>query len=285
MWGRMMSKVFEEGTVMAQFVRTDRFRQVVITASAVFMIVGTLFGIGVFGTRVEESAGGSLSATATLLAPAVRAFSIWSVIYTGLIAYVVWQWLPANTASTRARSIGWFAALSMVLNASWLLVTQVGWLWASVAVIVALVVTLGLLMKRLGQTQAGTWFERIAVDGTFGLYLGWASVATAANITATLVASGINPGGLTAELIAVAVLAVAAGIGVVLAGVLGGRVGIAAAMAWGLGWIAVGRLADQPSSTITGVAAAIAAIVVVAAAALVWTRRDAARPAPVRVTA
>ena len=32
----------------------------------------------------------------------------------------------------------------MVLNAAWLLVTQVGWLWPSVAIIVALVVTLGL---------------------------------------------------------------------------------------------------------------------------------------------
>ena len=55
----------------------DRVRQVLVTASAVFMVVGTLFGIGLIGTRVEESAGGSLSATATLLAPAVRAFSIW----------------------------------------------------------------------------------------------------------------------------------------------------------------------------------------------------------------
>lgn len=105
---------------------SDRIRQVVVTASAVFMVVGTLFGIGVIGTRVEESAGGSLSATATLLAPAVRAFSIWSVIYAGLIAYVVWQWLPSQTASPRARRIGWLAAASMVLNGVWLLVTQVG---------------------------------------------------------------------------------------------------------------------------------------------------------------
>ena len=179
--------------------RNDRIRQVVITASAVFMIIGTLFGIGVIGTRVEEAAGGSLSATATLVAPAVNAFSIWSVIYAGLIAYVVWQWLPANTTSARARSIGWLAAASMVLNASWLLVTQVGWLWASVAVIVALALVLGELVRRLtalpadADRPATTWAERFIVDGTFGLYLGWVSVATVANITATLVDSGVNP--------------------------------------------------------------------------------------------
>lgn len=257
--------------------RNDRVRQVVISASAAFMIVGTLFGIGVIGTRVEESSGGSLSASATLLAPAVTAFSIWSVIYAGLLAFVVWQWLPANAASARARSIGGLAALSMVLNASWLLVTQVSWLWVSVAVILALAVTLGLLMKRLTDLPAlGGWGERIFVDGTFGLYLGWVSVATAANITATLVASGVTVSGIAGELVAVLVLAVAAGIGVVLALVLGGRIGVTAAMAWGLSWIAVGRLTDQPESTVTGVAAVMAAVVVVSAAVVVWVRRRSA---------
>lgn len=256
----------------------DRLRQVVITASAVFMIVGTLFGIGVIGTRVEETAGGSLSATATLVAPAVSAFSIWSVIYAGLIAYVVWQWLPANTTSTRARSIGWLAAASMVLNASWLLVTQVGWLWASVAVIGALAVVLGLLIKRLtdipadADRPAATWAERFVVDGTFGLYLGWVSVATVANITATLVDSGVDPGVPVSEYLAVVVLAVAAVLGAILARSFGGRFAVAAAMAWGLGWIAVGRLTDAPASTITGVAAAAAATAVVAAALAVRLR-------------
>lgn len=265
----------------------DRTRQVVVSASAVFMIVGTLFGIGVFGTRVEETAGGSLSATATLLAPAVRAFSIWSVIYLGLIAYVVWQWLPSVKSSPRARAIGWLASLSMVLNAAWLLVTQVGWLWPSVAIIVALAVTLGLLMQRLTAIPAGggdRWVERIVVDGTFGLYLGWVSIATAANITATLVANGVNPGGLVAELIAVVVLAVAAGIGVLLARTFGGRMAVAAAMAWGLSWIAVGRLTGEPDSTLTGIAAALAALVVVAAT-IVWTRRGSLQPATARTAA
>ncbi|MCA0296316.1 MAG: tryptophan-rich sensory protein [Actinobacteria bacterium] len=252
---------------------TDRVRQLGVTASAVFMVVGTLFGIGVLGTRVEESSGGSLSATATLLAPAVRAFSIWSLIYAGLIAYVVWQWLPSNTASPRARRIGWLAAASMVLNGAWLLVTQAGQLWLSVVVIVALVVVLGVLMRRLGAPQSAGQVEKLIVDGTFGLYLGWVSVATVANITATLVASGVDPGHEVAELWAVGVLAVAAVIGVVLAMVLGARIGVAAAMVWGLSWIAVGRLAGEPASSLTGVAAAVAAAVVLTATGLIWLRR------------
>lgn len=252
---------------------SDRIRQVVVTASAVFMVVGTLFGIGVIGTRVEESAGGSLSATATLLAPAVRAFSIWSVIYAGLIAYVVWQWLPSQTASPRARRIGWLAAASMVLNGVWLLVTQVGQLWLSVVVIVALAVVLGLLMQRLGRPRNAGTVEKLVVDGTFGLYLGWVSVATAANITATLVASGVNPPLEIAELWAVGVLAVAAGIGVLLARVLDARLGVALAMGWGLVWIAVGRLAGEPASPLAGAAAAVAAAVVLTVTGLIWLRR------------
>jgi hypothetical protein len=259
---------------------SDRVRQVVVTVSAVFMVVGTLFGIGLIGTPVERSAGGSLSATATLLAPAVRAFSIWSVIYAGLLAYVVWQWLPSNTASPRARRIGWLAALSMVLNGAWLLVTQAGQLWASVVVILALVGTLGVLMRRLGPPRHAGSVEKLLVDGTFGLYLGWVSIATVANITATLVASGIALPQEVAELWAVGVLAVAAVIGVVLAQVLDGRLGVALAMVWGLAWIAVGRLAGEPASSLTGAVAVVAAAVVLTATGLIWLRRT-GQPVPV----
>ena len=258
---------------------SDRMRQWLVTAGAIFMIFGTLYGFGLIGSPVEQSSGGSLSAEATLLAPAVRAFSIWSVIYLGLIGYVVWQWLPANAASQRARRIGWLSALSMALNGLWLLVVQVGALWLSVFVIVARALTLGELMRRLGKAPVTGAGEKLLVDGTFGLYLGWVSVATLANVTATLVASGVDPGLEVAEYLAVAVLAVGAVLGVILARVLGGRIGVAVAMSWGLFWIAVGRLTGEPASDLAGVTAAIAAAVVVVATALVLFGRPARRPA------
>ena len=124
----------------------DLLRRLVVSASMIACLVGTAYGVGLIGTRVEESSGGSLAADATLIAPAVRAFSIWSVIYLGLIAYVVWQWLPSTATDQRARDTGMLAAASMILNAAWLGVTQVGWLWASVAVIVVLEVVLARLV-------------------------------------------------------------------------------------------------------------------------------------------
>ncbi len=243
----------------------DRLRQVGVTLAEVFCVVGTLVGVGVIGTRVEESSGGALAADATLVAPAGPAFSIWTPIYLGLLGYTVWQWLPQQAVEPRHRAIGWLVAVSMVLNAGWLLVTQQGWLWASVLVIVTLALTLGLLVRRLQEHPSYGHAESVLVDGTFGLYLGWVSVATVANITTTLIESGVDPEGLVAEVLAVVVLAVAAGLGVLFAVRLGGRWAVAVAMAWGLGWIAVGRLADEPASTLVGVAALVAAVVVLAA--------------------
>ena len=252
----------------------DRVRQVGVLVSEIACIFGTLVGVGVIGTRVEESSGGNLSANATLIAPAVPAFSIWSVVYAGLAAYTIWQLLPAQATDPRARATGWLAAASMLLNAAWLLVTQVGWLWVSVAVIVALVVVLGVLVRRLTELPARGRLDRVILDGTFGLYLGWVSVATCANIAATLVASGVKPASPVADVIAAVVLLVAAGVGVHLARRLGGRYAVAAAMAWGLGWVAVGRLGDAPRSAITAVAAIVAAVIVVVAAVQVRRHTD-----------
>lgn len=251
----------------------DRRRQVAVTISEVLCVLGTLVGVGALGgTRVEESSGGALAADATLLAPAGPAFSIWSAIYLGLAAYTVWQWLPDQATDTRHQRIGWLAAASMLLNAAWLLVTQQGWIWVSVLVIAALAVVLGVLVRRLTERPSYGLAEAVIVDGTFGAYLGWVCVATCANVTAALVSSGVDPGKPVSELAAVAVLAVAAGVAVLLARRLGGRYAVALAIAWGLLWIAVGRATDEPRSSLTAWAAIAAAVVAVGSAVQVRRR-------------
>lgn len=246
----------------------DLVRRLAVTVAAIACAIGTLFGMGVLGTPVEESAGGVLAADATLIAPAGTAFSIWSVIYAGLGGYVVWQWLPAQARSDRARATGWLAAASMVLNAAWLLVVQQGWLWLSVAVIVVLAVVLKMLVARLVRLPATGWADRVMVDGTFGLYLGWVAVATCANVAAVLVDTGISATGTAAEVAALAVLVAVLALAVVYARRFGRRWAVAAAMAWGVGWIAYGRLADAPESTVVGVTAAVVAVGIVCSVAL-----------------
>lgn len=252
-----------------------RSRQIFVTAAAVFCVVGTLFGTGVIGTRVAESSGGSLAADSTLIAPAGPAFSIWSVVYLGLLAYTVFQWFPAHADTPRHRVTAGLAAISMILNAAWLLVTQAGWLEVSVLVILALLATCALMVVRLQQRPEPGLVEKIVVDGTFGLYLGWVCVAVCANITATLVARGAPAEGTLAVTCAVVVLLVVVAVAAYLARALHGNWFVAAGLAWGLAWVAVARLTDAPHSVLVGVVAALAALAVLGLTYRSW-RADAA---------
>lgn len=262
-----MSTVASSRTAAAP---ADRIRQVAVTVAEVFCVVGTLVGVGVLGTEVNQTAGGSLSADATLLAPAGPAFSIWSVIYVGLAAYAVLQWLPARTTHPRDRAIGWWVAASMVLNATWLLVTQQGWVALSVLVILTLLTVLVITVRRLRRLPATGWADRLVLDGTFGLYLGWVAVATFANVAAALTDAGVSASRTVdvagALLALVAVVALSAWF----VRHLGPRLAVAGATVWGLLWLAQGRLTGEPESTLVGVGALVAAAGVTVATA--WAR-------------
>lgn len=154
--------------------RSDVARQATVAVSAVLAVVGAAIGSGAFvGTPVAEVAGGALAADATLVAPGGPAFSIWSVIYAGLVGLAVLQLLPSRRADRRQRDVGWLVAASMVLNAAWILSVQGGWLAVSVVVIVALLATLVAVVLRLVRSRPSSWAEAVLVDGTLGLYLGW----------------------------------------------------------------------------------------------------------------
>lgn len=243
---------------------TDRRRQVAVTVSEVLCLLGTMLGVGVFGgTSVADAAGGTLSASATLIAPATTAFAIWTPIYVGLAAYTVWQWLPGQATDERHRTIGWWVAASMLLNAAWLLVAvQVGSVWGALVVIVALLAVLVEIIRRLHARPSYGLPETIIVDGTFGLYLGWVSVATLANLAGALGDTGSN------LVVAIVLIALATTFNVLVARRFGGRYAVAVAAAWGLAWVAIGRSSTDPGpqSVPVAVLAVVAAMVVVGVA-------------------
>lgn len=256
----------------------DLVRQVVVLVGSLVAIAAAFVGSGATGGEDQTEVGdGALAADATLVAPGQPAFAIWSVIYTGLLAYAVWQALPSRRADARQRRVGWLVLASMLLNALWLAVVQLELLVLSVPVIVALLVVLALVHVRLVASRPRGTVEAVVLDGTLGLYLGWVSVATVANTAAVLTAGGFTELGLGGETWAVVVLAVAALVGVGLAVHSRGRLAIGAALAWGLAWIAVARSTDEPRSTVTAAAAGVAAAVVVVATVALRARREAAR--------
>ncbi|MGR0221434.1 tryptophan-rich sensory protein [Agromyces sp. ZXT2-6] len=242
----------------------DTVRQVVVLVTSVLAIVAAFIGSGAFvGTPIQEAAGGWLDADSTLIAPGTPAFSIWSVIYTGMLAYAIWQLLPAQRADARHRRIGYAVAASLVLNALWIGVVQLDLLGLSLPVTVALVAVLAWLFVQLRRNRPKNLVDTIVTDGSIGLYLGWVVVATAANATAVLAAADFSGWGLPDETWAVIVIAAAAAVGVGLAVWGRGRIAPMLSLCWGLSWVAVARLTDEPESTTTGIAAIIAVAVVV----------------------
>ena len=257
----------------------DVVRQVAVALGAVAAIGVSFVGSGALGgTPIAEAAGGALAADATLVAPAGPAFAIWSLIYAGLLALAVLQLLPARRSDPRQRSTGWLVLASLVLNAAWILCVQAGWVAATVPVIAALVAVLAVAWARLLRTPPASRLEAALVDGTVGLYLGWVCIATVADVAAALADAGVDSTGPVATAWAVTILAVATLVGAGLAVLGRGRLAPAAALAWGLAWIAVARATGEPASGVTAAAAGVAAAVTVAVA--LEARRRAFRAGP-----
>jgi hypothetical protein len=256
---------------------TLRRDQVLVSLAAVLWVGGTLVGTGVTGAQgVEDQGGGLFSDSATLIAPHGPAFSIWSVIYAGLVAYLVWQWLPAGARSRWAAVTRGPAALGIALNGTWLLVVFAGWIWVSVLVMLGIVAALGTILARTaGLTREG-WPPRVAVSATFGLYLGWICVALCANVATLLVDLGVPASGAGPALVTVAVLAVVLGLVAWLLRrtddtVL--RATLVAAVVWGVSWVAVGRFVGDLRSDTVGYAAAVTAVLVAVVGVLTLLQR------------
>lgn len=242
----------------------DTLRQVVVAVSAVAAIIGSFIGSGAAGgTQIQNASNGALSADSTLIAPGGPAFTIWSVIYLGLVAYAVWQFLPPQKTEQRHRLLGYPVAASLLLNAAWILSVQFDLLPLSVPIIVILLAVLAYIFVLILRHRPTNTVDAIITDGTMGLYLGWVCVATAANISAVLVAAGFNGFGVNPNAWAVFVLAVAAAVGIALAVYGKGRLAPAASLSWGLAWVAFARFNGDLLSTPAAIAAMVGAIVVV----------------------
>lgn len=246
-------------------------RQIVVISAFCFMIVGDMVGIGAFGgTPIQDAIGGAFDPDASYLTPATTAFSIWSVIYLGLLGYTVWQALPSQRTSERQRVVGWWVALTMVLNGAWLVTVQFagdgsGAVWATVVVLALLLASLCVayaMIVRTRQPHDGVVATAL-LDGATGLHLGWATLATVANVAAALTSTGVESWAAAADPVGVVVIAVVVVIALALAAWSRWSVAPGLAIAWGLVWLAAARLGGDLHSTPIGVSAIVAAVIVV----------------------
>ncbi len=130
-----------------------------------------------------------------LLVPAGFAFSIWSVIYLGLIGFVSYTFFGGEPAKGQVRAIGPWFLLNTLANAGWILAWHHRLVVLSIGIMLFLLLSLAIIYRRLSyeKTPRATRAYWLAVL-PFSLYFGWISAATTLNITAGLVDAGWRGG-------------------------------------------------------------------------------------------
>ena len=133
--------------------------------------------------------------------PAGYVFAIWGVIYLALIAFGVFQALPAQRQNPRLRAAGWWIALSGLANSTWIFLWHYQQFPLSLVVMLVLLASLIVVYLRLGTGRGSVsasenWLARVP----FSIYLGWITVATVANATAVLDYLNWNGFGLAPEI-------------------------------------------------------------------------------------
>ena len=191
----------------------------VLNALVTAVVVGWNFWTARFGFR-GQTVGGLSDAYDTLFTPAGYAFSIWGLIFLGLIANALYQlWLAFRAGVPEDAVLAAHRSSYLQRQGPWLMLTNVAnvlWtvLWlseetaASVVVLASMFACLTVAMTRLDMARFEAPTEvRAFVWSPLALYAGWVTVAVLANLSAFLAKHQVVPGTSVAWAIAMIVLA------------------------------------------------------------------------------
>ena len=187
----------------------------------------------------------------TMITPAGYAFSIWSLIYLGLIAFSVYQALPANLA--RFRPLRTPYIFTCALNCAWL------YFWHEEQIVICFVIILALSLTllfinfiiRTPESLADRWLAKVP----FELYFGWVTAATLVNFAIMLKFLKVDLSSSAETTLGVVLILVGAGLAVVVRTRLASYI-YPLAIAWALTAIAV----KQSGQTAIVAAAAVGVI-------------------------
>ncbi len=206
-----------------------------------------------------------------LFVPAGYTFSIWSVIYIFLIAFIVYHVVvlvkEKSHTQTVIEKIGILFFITCCANVGWLFAWHYELIPLSIAVMLSLLFTLIVLYMRLdvGRAEASGG-EYYCVHVAVSVYLGWISIATIANITVLFVSLGWKMGGLPEQIWTVGVIIIGIVLGL-LALIKRGDIYYAAVLVWAFLGILIKRLSVNPAgplSVIITVSAGLAALILTA---------------------
>lgn len=119
----------------------------------------------------------------TVVTPAGYAFTIWSLIYLGLIAFSIYQMMASNLA--KFRRLRTIYILSCVFNCGWIFFWHRDMIAVCLGMIVALLATV--LALTIGTQRSASPVEAVFTKLPFGIYAGWVTAATLVNLVVLLV--------------------------------------------------------------------------------------------------
>ena len=185
----------------------DRIRSVlVILATGATIVFNALAATGYLNGITPAEISDRLP---TVVTPAGYAFSIWSLIYLGLVVFSIYQALPDGMGRfSRVRTL---YIASCVLNCAWIYFWHHGFIGICAILIVALAILLIVIASRFAETISVA--EKLTAKSTFGVYAGWVTVASIVNIFVYL----RSVGSLAAESDLLGILAVVAATGAAVA--------------------------------------------------------------------
>jgi hypothetical protein len=199
--------------------------------------------------------------------PAGYVFSIWGLIYLGLIAYTIFQALPAQRDNAALERVGWLYIGSCLANIIWLFTWHyevfpltILFMLALLVLLIAIYLTLG-----TGRTKTSTGM-RWCVRVPFSIYLGWITVATVANATSLFNYLGWGNGYDPASAVWAAIMLGVATVIAVLMSLRHGDIAYIAVIVWAFAGIAVKHSGNALVATTAWAMAAVAAVSLVVGA-------------------
>ncbi len=153
-----------------------------------------------------------------LITPANYAFSIWGVIYTGLIAYGIHQFLPAQRRNPTLQRVNLLLIAACIAQIGWIYLFTLRLFDLSIIAMLAILLPLiqAYLLLGIGQVRVER-SQKWLVHTPFSIYLAWISVATIVNVASALYIAQWQGWGISAEAWTVIMLIIATGIGAIAA--------------------------------------------------------------------
>ena len=195
-----------------------------------------------------------------LFTPAPFTFAIWGVIYILLagFAFLYQTGVIDHNPRFTERILGWFI-LSCAMNIGWLLSWHFDAIGLSVLFMLGLLISIIAMNERTDDIKPSL-FESLVVKLPLGLYFGWITVATIANISVWFVSIGVSLPAAAEQIVTVIIMLIGTGIaGIVLTLKEDPFYGIA--VAWGYAGIIVRHIVGGGYPVI--VAAAIVSVLIV----------------------